>query len=150
MTSKITLSQPTGHIRIDEGGPFVFHDPFGGIPQRVMPAKPPHHLVRPTFWSWKQCTKCCFTTESWSDIRKNNGCNMFSNYDSEIDHRFGFEDLNIEKRYLNTNEEPLKGCNIHDRSEWVKYPETGQAIQEDKFINEQVKEAIKDNARIRR
>jgi hypothetical protein len=84
--------------RVDEGGPFVYHNPFGGIPQRVMPAKPAHHLTskyveficnpkdccggfhRKKLWT---CIRCDFKSLSVDDLRKNNGCNMFANYDTE-------------------------------------------------------------------
>lgn len=38
---------------------------------------------------------------------------------------------------------PIRGCNIHDHSEWVWYPQTGKAWQTDKFINEQVADQMK-------
>lgn len=65
---------------------------------------------------------------------------MFANSDTDkTDHRFKFEDIKTEHRYLNIQEEAIRGCNIHNRAEWVYYPEVGKAIQNDKFINEQVR-----------
>lgn len=84
--------------RIDTGGPFVYHDPFGGIPQRrhYETNIAPHHFkgrVKHTDWTSGQkgdgkppwiwitpykCIRCGYTTENVSDIRLNKGCNMFS------------------------------------------------------------------------
>jgi hypothetical protein len=41
------------------------------------------------------------------------------------------------------NEKPIRGCNIHDRSEWVWYPLTGEAWQKDEVIRNQVREQMK-------
>lgn len=82
MISKTTQYPPTGLIRIDEGKVFVYHDPFGGIPSEVhyQTDVPAHHLKKKE--NKYICIKCNFETMKVSDLRKNKGCNMFSNKDT--------------------------------------------------------------------
>lgn len=104
-TSKTIPSLPTGltlteyiEQRVDKGGPFVYVDPYSGIPQRVMPAKPAHHLtseyvgfsckIKGCYREYRKlkvwtCIRCNFKSFSVDDLRKNKGCNMFANNDTE-------------------------------------------------------------------
>lgn len=143
--SKIIPSQQTGPTRIDEGGPFVYHDPYGGIPSRR------HYktdILAHSFESFGfcnlgfRCTRCNKRTMTTEGIR--DGCHMFSSLKSDPHWACNEQKIVLKPMLINVEEEYIiTGCHIHGRSEWVKYPNTGKAIQEDKFINEQVIEEIK-------